>query len=450
MITRIEIDGFKSFADFSIDLPPFLAVIGTNASGKSNLFDALRFLSAHVRGDVYDAVDAVRGDAVGLFRQLGDGSRTDRMTFGVELIVDPDRAWGRSVPPDWRQAFGTRWRYELQVTLGKNGLKSAESFVPMPRSEDRWTGLAEADPEWAAKYVSYIAEAGPQSELVDGLLGGEGRLRLSRAPEGPPRRSFETDAESSEDGQLHDAVVAAVYSSVADISAFQLEDLALRKLSSLPARPVLQPNGAGLPAYLDSLRQMSATEEDPAGILAEIRADLTRIVREVISFDVVEDEERRDVRIVFEGRYTPRFGAEVASDGTLRVLALLSVLNDPAKSGLLAIEEPENGVFPERLRELLTTMRGLVTDPVRDDPGWPLKQVLVTSHSPIVLDAVPRANIVYLENVTRIQQEVVSRITQARRLVEAGRPNRLPEEKISRVTESELDRFRAGREFTAS
>ncbi|GAA0376960.1 hypothetical protein GCM10009530_29430 [Microbispora corallina] len=45
MITRIEIDGFKSFENFALDLPPFLVLIGTNASGTSNLLDALTFVA---------------------------------------------------------------------------------------------------------------------------------------------------------------------------------------------------------------------------------------------------------------------------------------------------------------------------------------------------------------------------------------------------------------------
>ena len=45
MITRIEISGFKSFWDFSLDFAPFTVVAGANASGKSNLFDAMRLLS---------------------------------------------------------------------------------------------------------------------------------------------------------------------------------------------------------------------------------------------------------------------------------------------------------------------------------------------------------------------------------------------------------------------
>ena len=45
MITRIEISGFKSFWEFQMDFAPFTVVAGLNASGKSNLFDALRLLS---------------------------------------------------------------------------------------------------------------------------------------------------------------------------------------------------------------------------------------------------------------------------------------------------------------------------------------------------------------------------------------------------------------------
>lgn len=46
MLTRIEIDGFKSFTNFSMDFSPLTVIAGLNASGKSNLFDALHLLAA--------------------------------------------------------------------------------------------------------------------------------------------------------------------------------------------------------------------------------------------------------------------------------------------------------------------------------------------------------------------------------------------------------------------
>ncbi|SDK12825.1 AAA family ATPase [Nonomuraea jiangxiensis] len=48
MLTRIEIDGFKSFLDFGLDVPPFLALVGPNSSGKSNLLDALAYVRTAV------------------------------------------------------------------------------------------------------------------------------------------------------------------------------------------------------------------------------------------------------------------------------------------------------------------------------------------------------------------------------------------------------------------
>ena len=70
MLTRIEIDGFKSFEQFHMDLGPFLVVLGPNASGKSNLFDAIRLLS-HLAGmDLRSAVKGLRGEPHELGSQL--------------------------------------------------------------------------------------------------------------------------------------------------------------------------------------------------------------------------------------------------------------------------------------------------------------------------------------------------------------------------------------------
>jgi AAA15 family ATPase/GTPase len=49
MITRIELDGFKTFKDFEVELGLFEVIVGANGSGKSNVFDALRLLSALIR-----------------------------------------------------------------------------------------------------------------------------------------------------------------------------------------------------------------------------------------------------------------------------------------------------------------------------------------------------------------------------------------------------------------
>ena len=71
--------------------------------------------------------------------------------------------------------------------------------------------------------------------------------------------------------------------------------------------------------------------------------------------------------------------ASQASDGTLLVLAYLSVLHLPEPPRLLLIEEPENGIHPKHLREILEILRSLVHEQSHT-------QVVLTTHSPYVLD----------------------------------------------------------------
>ena len=83
MLTRIEIDGFKTFEGFSLDLLPFVVILGPNASGKSNLFDAIRMLSKLADSDLRSAVQAMRGEPIELFRRKSTGEHGTKMSFAV-------------------------------------------------------------------------------------------------------------------------------------------------------------------------------------------------------------------------------------------------------------------------------------------------------------------------------------------------------------------------------
>lgn len=98
MLTRIEIDGFKTFEEFSLDLGSLQVILGLNGSGKSNLFDAIRLMANLAVHDLRSSVKGLRGEPVELFRLLADGSRSSRMTFAVEYphlyaIRDEMRSW---------------------------------------------------------------------------------------------------------------------------------------------------------------------------------------------------------------------------------------------------------------------------------------------------------------------------------------------------------------------
>jgi predicted ATPase len=86
MITRIEIDGFKSFEDFALDLAPLTVLAGANNSGKSNLLEALVLLRDLILiGTDEPLVNRPRGTGVELFHRADDGTRRDKFTISAEL-----------------------------------------------------------------------------------------------------------------------------------------------------------------------------------------------------------------------------------------------------------------------------------------------------------------------------------------------------------------------------
>ena len=95
MITKLEISGFKSFRDFSIDFSPFTVIAGKNASGKSNLFDALELLSRCADYDLRTAFPERRGTIAEQFTLLDNDAHSDRMSFAVELLLE------RTVKDNW-------------------------------------------------------------------------------------------------------------------------------------------------------------------------------------------------------------------------------------------------------------------------------------------------------------------------------------------------------------
>jgi predicted ATPase len=148
VLTRIEIDGFKTFRDFALDLPPFLVVLGRNGTGKSNLSDALRFLSRLASEPVVEAAQDVRGDLSELFHRDSMGSSDQKMRFAVEALLDSrvTDAFGESVP-----VSAVRVRYELTIELriaqaGSRPFVKSESVRALPAGEDRRPCARSADP----------------------------------------------------------------------------------------------------------------------------------------------------------------------------------------------------------------------------------------------------------------------------------------------------------------
>lgn len=391
MLTRLEIDGFKTFEEFGVDLAPFTVILGPNAAGKSNLFDAIQLLANLASTDLRSAVQSLRGDVGELFRITGRGRAAQRLSFGVEVLVDPvvRDPWGKP-----QHVSHTRIRYELVIARQRDerGLErlvvERESAMPILSMNDRWRpfGLA-LSVEFRRRHLRFGRKKAWLETEVEGDMtvfklhqdGHAGRMRPGVAPEATVLSSI-TTAEFPH--------LFALREEMKSWRLLQLDPAALRRPSPVVGPKQLLPDGSNLAAVLARIKAETASPEQPAGALADIAAEVARIIPGVMGVDSHEDSHAREYRAEVKLGDGLPLPTRVVSDGTLRVLALLTLLSDPEHRGLVCFEEPENGVHPARLRRLIERLGSLVSDIRTEDPAeGALVQLLLNSHSPVVLSA---------------------------------------------------------------
>ena len=92
MLVRLKVRGFKNLANVDVSFGPFTCIAGVNGVGKSNLFDAITFLSALADRPLMEASKSVRDeqnrttDVRSLFFNLGS-EHVDEMSFEAEMLV---------------------------------------------------------------------------------------------------------------------------------------------------------------------------------------------------------------------------------------------------------------------------------------------------------------------------------------------------------------------------
>ena len=196
----------------------------------------------------------------------------------------------------------------------------------------------------------------------------------------------------------------------------QLDPGALRKPSPKNAPESLEPDGSNLATVLARIKSETRADSRPQGALADIAGDLSGLISGVTGVDVEEDELNRRYRIQIRAAGGHPFSSQVVSDGTLRILALLTMLHDPKHAGLVCFEEPENGIHPARLEALIRVLRKMVTraDTEPADGRVPLSQMLLNSHSPVVLSHLSSAEMVLADTVTTLDPVARQRVRRTR------------------------------------
>ena len=95
MLTRLKVSGFKNLVDVDVRFGAFTCIAGANGVGKSNLFDAIRFLSASAQMPLMEAALSIRdgngkaSDVRNLFHRVGD-RYVNKMSFEAEIIISTE------------------------------------------------------------------------------------------------------------------------------------------------------------------------------------------------------------------------------------------------------------------------------------------------------------------------------------------------------------------------
>ena len=411
MLTRLEVDSFKNLAGFSVEFGPFTCIAGANGVGKSNVFDAIQFLSLLSDRPLMDAAEAVRttrdertGDPRDL---LWSGSQDGIMRFAAEMIVPPE------VEDDFGQVTKPSisfLRYELQIgfaapsdvdrrgrliLLGESlvhiKLGDAPAHLRFPHSAKDFRQHVVFGRRSGVAFISTTDQGSDRVITVHQDGGSRGQPRRASAMRAPATVvSTITVAD--------DPTILAARREMQSWRRLSLEPSALRTADRYSDPRVMAADGSHLPAALhriaSTLNGHGLASEDVYARVASRLAELTGLSVRAIHVDA------DDTREMFTIRLSERSGADIParslSEGTLRFLALCVLLEDVVTRGVICMEEPENGIHPANIPAMLKLLQDLAVDPMsRPGDDNPLRQVIVNTHSPVVVQVVSPGDLLF-------------------------------------------------------
>lgn len=365
MLERIHIQGFKSLHDVRVDFAPLVVLFGPNAAGKSNMLEALLLLSRLVEERTLSEAFAsgIRGYPLEAFT-LPEGGLAQlvhaahpRLRLEAEMAI--------KLPPGSNKKRPDILSYQVEVAIEP---QSGRLSVWDERLEDLFANRKPRHRNPCLERVLRDRDGSPTEVLA---------IRRHGSPSHPYEESL---------GLPHTVVSNRQFTGPERYPLFDLlhhEIGSWRILYLDPMQAMRQPEpprdvndigsrGEWLVPYLHRLNH-----QHPQAFAA-VRRVIAMAIPAITDLQTELNEKRGELElsIQMDGIWLP---SRVVSEGTLRLLALCAMAANPFQQGLVAFEEPENGVHPRRI-EVVTRLLARAS---RN------QQVIVTTHSPqVVVDIV--------------------------------------------------------------
>ena len=284
MITSLRLVNFKNFADETLRVGPFTVIVGANASGKSNIRDAFRFLHGIGRG--YTLAEILGG-------KYGGGGQRE---------WEPIRGAANEVVRFGRPQFSLEVGFELNDTEMYYSVEIG--YEPAGYSTFQWL---------------------TEKLMSDTAIGTS-----------MPR----SDSEPSILLQQPKDVRCEILDPFANMRFLKPSPDRMRE-PSFPGANILGDSGENLPTVLEGICADPKRKE----ILADWLSELTPM--DVADFEFPRDPSGR-IHLTLCEKDGRKVSAYSASDGTLRFLAMLAVLLGENPKGLYFFEEIDTGIHPAR------------------------------------------------------------------------------------------------------
>ncbi len=414
MLTRLEVSGFKNLRDVRIDLGAFTCIAGENGVGKSNVFDAIEFLSSLTNLSFGEAAQQLRGDNGSRVGDVRDIFWRDMDSTSAEISLAAEMLVPEYVEDDLgaqARASTTFLRYEVRlgyeapsdaVSNGRITLRH-ESLTHITKGEARrHLKFPHAAKEFRAAVVKGERRGGPflstihrEGTLVVNVHGDGGSFGRPQ-PRGA-ERSSRTILSTMTTNDNPTALAAR--REMQSWRRLSLEPSAMRAPDNFSAPQQMGSDGSHIASTLWRIAhsELPGGDVDSEAVYARVADRLSDLLGSRVARVYVDRDLVREVFTLYVDEGGGKvFPARALSEGTLRFLALCVLLEDPTMRGLVCMEEPENGIHPANLTAMMQLVQDLALDAFKA-PGDtnPFRQVIVNTHSPGVVQISGPENLVY-------------------------------------------------------
>ena len=361
MITELRLRNWKSFFDATLFIDPITVIIGTNASGKSNIFDALKLLSALASPiDIMDIAKNVRGGAEGIIRR---GEQMCNLTITMEgdksseqLIYEVALAFD-----DQRNIYIKDESLILATTKKNLVMFERKELDEMNKSLVSVALYTEGKPRYqnfSAKtsVLSQIEYVNCVRRIKDSVLAVVDNLKKIRMSNPIPERMRDfaplskTIAEDASDlagylANLDEELKSVTYEAI------------LKYLKPLPDRDIKSIRADKIP--MTDKAMLFCTEEWTAG-------------------------------------HTQEQSALGMSDGTLRFAGIIAMLITAEDKALILLEELDKGVHPSRAKDLVKMLKEIGKQKKLD--------IICTTHNATFVDELGPQMIPFISYIKRNEE----------------------------------------------